>query len=106
VYANLTISLYQVFDASFFRVWGAIYAVMTLLLWTVVFCRTAILVNGRIFDAPCLQEAQATAVATSSSSQTAGTVQEKKHDGEGEGEGAPTPPVPVPVSDGVRQEKV
>ncbi|KAH9054058.1 voltage-dependent anion channel-domain-containing protein [Lactarius deliciosus] len=37
VYANLTIALAQVLDAAFFRVWGAIYAVVTLLLWIVVF---------------------------------------------------------------------
>lgn len=58
VYANLTIALAQVLDAPFFRVWGAIYAVLTLLLWIVVFSRTVVGVhNGRIFDAPCLQEA-------------------------------------------------
>ncbi|KAH9026077.1 voltage-dependent anion channel [Lactarius pseudohatsudake] len=58
VYANLTIALAQVLDAPFFRVWGAIYAVLTLLLWIVVFSRTVVRVrNGRIFDAPCLQEA-------------------------------------------------
>ncbi|KAI9445675.1 voltage-dependent anion channel [Lactarius psammicola] len=56
VYANLTIALAQVLDSPFFRIWGAIYAVMTLLLWIVVFCRTVVLVpNGRIFDAPGLQ---------------------------------------------------
>ncbi|KAH9172374.1 voltage-dependent anion channel [Lactarius sanguifluus] len=60
VYANLTIALAQVLDAAFFRVWGAIYAVVTLLLWIVVFSRTVVRVhNGRIFDAPCLQEADA-----------------------------------------------
>ena len=59
VYANLTIALAQVLDSPFFRVWGAIYAVLTLLLWTVVFSRTAVLVpNGRIFDAPCLHPQQ------------------------------------------------
>lgn len=85
------------FDASFFRVWGAIYAVLTLLLWTVVFSRTAVLVNGRIFDAPCLQSAEldaTAAVVSSSSSQAMRTVQqEQKRDQEKEA--VPTPSVPV-----------
>jgi hypothetical protein len=100
VYANLTISLYQVLDASFFRVWGAIYAAFTLLLWSVVFYKTAILVpNGLIFDAPYLQQADATAMA-SSSSQTTRTEQEQ----DTERAGAPTPPMPV-GGDHLRQEK-
>jgi hypothetical protein len=100
VYANLTIALSQVFDASCFRVWGSIYAVMTLLLYSVVFCRTAILINGRIFDAPCLQEPDNAnaAVLSSSSSPTTRTGQGKEQDREGEGE--LTPP-PVPVGGGV-----
>ncbi|KAH8981874.1 voltage-dependent anion channel [Lactarius akahatsu] len=58
VYANLTIALALALDAPFFRIWGAIYAVVTLLLWIVVFSQTVVRVhNGRIFDAPCLQEA-------------------------------------------------
>ncbi|EIM81137.1 uncharacterized protein STEHIDRAFT_66796 [Stereum hirsutum FP-91666 SS1] len=57
VYANLTIQLGKTFDSSFFRVWGAIYAVITLLLWLYVFTRTMSLVrNGEIFEAPCVQE--------------------------------------------------
>ncbi|KAH8980605.1 voltage-dependent anion channel [Lactarius hatsudake] len=67
VYANLTIALGQVLDAAFFRVWGAVYAVVTLLLWIVVFSRTVVRVHdGRIFDAPCLQEAADAAAAASS----------------------------------------
>jgi hypothetical protein len=100
VYANLTISLYQVFDVSFFRVWGAIYAVFTLLLWSVVLYKTAILVpNGLIFDAPYLQQADTTAMA-SSSSQTTRTEQEQ----DTEQARAPTPPMPV-GGDHLRQEK-
>jgi len=90
VYANLTIALAQVLDAAFFRVWGAIYAVMTLLLWIVVFSRTVVLVpNGRIFDAPGLQKADVSAKAmVSTSSQTIHTEQDRT----------------VPVDDGLRQE--
>lgn len=57
VYANLTIQLGKTFDSSFFRVWGAVYAGITLLLWLYVFSRTMTLVkNGQIFEAPCVQE--------------------------------------------------
>jgi hypothetical protein len=57
VYANLTVTLYQVLDVSFFRVWGAIYSAFTILLWMVFFYQTVKLVpNGRIFDAPCLED--------------------------------------------------
>jgi tellurite resistance protein TehA-like permease len=57
VYAILTVTLYQVLDVTFFRVWGAIYSVFTILLWILVLCRTVASVpNGRIFDAPCLKE--------------------------------------------------
>ena len=93
VYANLTISLVQVLDASFFRVWGAVYAVFTLLLWSVVFYKTAILVpNGLIFDAPCLQEVDGTAMASSSSSsQTTHTEQEQEQEQDRERAEAPTP---------------
>ena len=93
VYANLTISLAQVLDASFFRVWGAIYAVFTLLLWSVVFYKTAILVpNGRIFDAPCLQEVDATSMtSSSSSSQATHTEQEQEQEQEQNREWAEAP---------------
>jgi len=57
VYANLTVALYQVLDVPFFRVWGAIYSVFTMLMWIIIFYRTVALVpNGRIFEAPCLEE--------------------------------------------------
>ena len=53
-----------------------------------MFSRTAVLVNGRIFDAPCLQgaaDSDAAAVDSSSSSQTVGTKQqERKQDPERE----------------------
>ena len=95
-YANLTISLSQVLDASFFRVWGAIYAIFILLLWSVVFCKTVILVpHGRIFNDPCLQEADSdasTAVVSSSSSSTMGTEQQEGKQNQ-EKEGAPMPSV-------------
>ncbi|KAA1476001.1 hypothetical protein DENSPDRAFT_842864 [Dentipellis sp. KUC8613] len=57
VYANLTIELYRVFNARFFRVWGAIYGAITLALWTAVFLRTLWMVRyGEIFEAPCLED--------------------------------------------------
>ncbi|KAF8200839.1 voltage-dependent anion channel [Pholiota molesta] len=40
VYANLTILLAEAFDSRAFRVWGAIYAVITLLLWISIFARS------------------------------------------------------------------
>jgi hypothetical protein len=56
VYANLTVTLYQVLDVKFFRVWGAIYSVFTILLWVVIFYQTVMLVpHGKIFEAPCLE---------------------------------------------------
>ncbi|KAI0266766.1 voltage-dependent anion channel-domain-containing protein [Gloeopeniophorella convolvens] len=57
VYANLTVSLYRVLDVQFFRVWGAIYSIITLLLWIVVFYQTLVMVpRGRIFESPCIEE--------------------------------------------------
>ncbi|KAI8972220.1 voltage-dependent anion channel [Trametes punicea] len=57
VYANLTIQLYRTIDAPFFRVWGAVYSIVTLILWTLVFLRTLSLVhNGAIFESPCLED--------------------------------------------------
>ena len=57
MYANLTIQLYQEFDSTFFRVWGAIYAAGTILLWTWVFVRTLTMVhNGAIFESPDLDD--------------------------------------------------
>ncbi|EJF58632.1 hypothetical protein DICSQDRAFT_172828 [Dichomitus squalens LYAD-421 SS1] len=58
VYANLTIQLYRVTDSPFFRVWGATYAIATLLVWSWVFTRTCMLVyTGGVFRAPYLDEA-------------------------------------------------
>ncbi|KAL4254226.1 tellurite-resistance/dicarboxylate transporter (TDT) family protein [Abortiporus biennis] len=57
VYANLTVQLARTFDSQFFRVWGSIYSVATLLLWMYVFGRTLAMVrNGAIFEAPCLED--------------------------------------------------
>ena len=57
MYANLTIQLYRVTDSTFFRVWGAIYAFATLILWTWVFVQTCVLVyTGAMFRAPCLDD--------------------------------------------------
>ena len=93
VYANLTIALAHVLEAPFLRVWGAIYAVVTLFLWIVVFSRTVVMVpNGRIFDAPCLQKVDVSAMATPTASASTQTIPEEK-------DGA------VPVDDGLRQEK-
>jgi len=56
VLANLTIQLAQTLDSSFFRIFGALYATVTLILWTCVATRTAMLVwNASIFEAPCLE---------------------------------------------------
>jgi hypothetical protein len=53
----LTVSLYQVLDVQFFRVWGTIYSVFTILLWMAVFGRTVTLLpHGKIFDAPYLKD--------------------------------------------------
>lgn len=52
VYANLTINLADTFDSTFFRVFGAIYAIGTLILWTFIATRTVIKVYDRtIFEA-------------------------------------------------------
>lgn len=57
VYANLTIQLHNELDIYSFRIWGAIYGVVTLLLWTFVFSSTVIMLrNGKIFEAPCIEE--------------------------------------------------
>ncbi|KAI0032246.1 voltage-dependent anion channel [Vararia minispora EC-137] len=56
VYANHTINIYRALDVEFFRVWGALYAAITLALWVVVFSKTVVLVrHGYIFEAPCLE---------------------------------------------------
>lgn len=53
VYANLTLSLASTLDSTFFRVWGSIYAVATLILWCFVTTRTLVLIrNKRIFEIP------------------------------------------------------
>ncbi|KAF8135575.1 voltage-dependent anion channel [Boletus edulis] len=52
VYANCTLALAVTFSSTFFRVWGAIYAVGTLLLWIYVAVQTLrMLPSGQIFDA-------------------------------------------------------
>ena len=57
MYANLTIQLSRELAAPFFRVWGAIYALATLILWTWVFVQTCVLVyTGAMFRAPCLDD--------------------------------------------------
>ncbi|KAJ8514449.1 hypothetical protein ONZ45_g8015 [Pleurotus djamor] len=57
VYANLTLALANTFDSSFFRLYGAIYSVATLVLWTVVAARTLSLTrDGEIFESPCINE--------------------------------------------------
>ena len=56
MYANLTIQLSAELDIHSFRVWGAIYAAATLLLWLWVFSRTLALLRGwRIFEAPSME---------------------------------------------------
>jgi tellurite resistance protein TehA-like permease len=53
VYANHTINLSAVFDSGFFRVFGAIYAIGTFILWVLIATRTVMMVYDRtIFEAP------------------------------------------------------
>ncbi|KAL0072362.1 Plasma membrane sulfite pump involved in sulfite metabolism [Marasmius tenuissimus] len=57
VYANLTISLGSTFDSPFFRIYGCIYAVGTLIMWILVAARTLHMVyTTEIFEAPCLED--------------------------------------------------
>lgn len=55
MYANLTLSLAKTLDSPFFRVWGSMYAVATLVMWCTVASRTLSLVYSKqIFEAPSL----------------------------------------------------
>ncbi|TDL24281.1 hypothetical protein BD410DRAFT_115754 [Rickenella mellea] len=57
VYAVLTIQLSIILNSPFFRVWGAIYSVFTLLIWLYATARTVPSVwDGEIFQAPCLED--------------------------------------------------
>ncbi|KAI0088030.1 voltage-dependent anion channel-domain-containing protein [Irpex rosettiformis] len=57
VYANLTLQLAKELDIKSLRVYGAIHAAATLILWSLVFTRTLTLLHhGRIFDSPCIEE--------------------------------------------------
>ncbi|KAG2111206.1 voltage-dependent anion channel [Suillus discolor] len=57
VYANLNLALATTFSSTFFRVWGSIYSVGTLILWVCIALPTIRMVpSGRIFEAPCLEE--------------------------------------------------
>ena len=57
MYANLTIQLSHELDINSLRVWGAIYSIVTLILWSTVFFRTLTLLrDGLIFESPCLEE--------------------------------------------------
>jgi len=61
VYANLTIQLAGTIDSTILRVWGSIYAIFTLCLWTFAIVRTMPSIwDGSIFEAPCLEGAQGT----------------------------------------------
>jgi tellurite resistance protein TehA-like permease len=56
VYANCTLALATTFSSTFFRTWGTIYAVGTLLLWISIAVQTVrMITSGRIFDAPSLE---------------------------------------------------
>ncbi|TFK44681.1 voltage-dependent anion channel [Crucibulum laeve] len=46
VYANLTIQLSDVFDSKFFRIYGSIYAICTLLLWVYMVIRSLFHLNA------------------------------------------------------------
>lgn len=57
VYANLTIQLGESISSRPLKVWGAIYACFTLMLWIFAMARTIPSVwNGSIFEAPCLED--------------------------------------------------
>ena len=59
MYANLTIQLGDTIDSTILRVWGSLYAVFTLCLWTYAIVKTMPSVwDGSIFEAPCLENAQ------------------------------------------------
>jgi len=50
-------ALGQALDSPFFRVFGAIYATITIILWIGVSLRTITLVKSMaIFEAPCLED--------------------------------------------------
>jgi len=51
IYAALTIQLGHTFDCEFFRMWGAIYSAITLILWVVVSVWTLVFIwSGAIFE--------------------------------------------------------
>ena len=58
VYATLTLKLAATLNSPFFRGYGAMYSIATLLLWIWVTARTAMLLrNRRIFEAPqCMED--------------------------------------------------
>ncbi|GJE94970.1 sulfite efflux pump SSU1 [Phanerochaete sordida] len=57
VYANLSIQLSRELDITSIRVWGAIYALLTLIVWAAVFLKTvSMLRKGQIFESPCIEE--------------------------------------------------
>lgn len=57
VYANLSIQLSRELDITSMRIWGSIYALLTLILWTAVFVKTVVMLrNGQIFESPCIEE--------------------------------------------------
>ena len=59
MYANLTIQLGDTIDSTILRIWGSIYAVFTLCLWTYAIIKTVPSIwDGSIFEAPCLDIAQ------------------------------------------------
>lgn len=52
VYAILTITLGQSFNASVFRIYGALYAVGTFILWTVIVFKSLIHIYDVVFRYP------------------------------------------------------
>ena len=57
MYAYTTLALGVAFSSTVFRVWGAIYAVATFLLWMYVAAQTLrMCTSGRIFDALPMEE--------------------------------------------------
>jgi tellurite resistance protein TehA-like permease len=58
VYALCSIELGQVLDSKFFRIFGAIYAIVTLILWIGLMGKTIAAVwTGQVFEAQCLEDA-------------------------------------------------
>ncbi|KAM5535344.1 hypothetical protein V8D89_011029 [Ganoderma adspersum] len=90
IYANLCIQLYRATDATFFRMYGAVYGAATLAVWVAVFARTVMLVySGAMFRAPCIDDVDihATALEKDAKEKHASCVLSAMEGAEANGEG-------------------